>query len=153
MAAATADRDTKFYGEPIEDTFIITTAATLYIGTLVNFVSGTGRVTNATAATSRMFAGMVVGLPDGSGLGNTSGTTRARVAWGCIAKFTTLTALRTFSQIGKNVFVSTNQEVTDTTGAGTSAVRVKVGTLIKFDDANKTTGYIWLRVFGATDAT
>lgn len=152
MAAATADRDTKTYGQPLEDTFIITTAAQLYIGCLVNTVSSTGRVTNATAATSRRFAGRVVSFPDGSGLGNTAGTTRARVAWGDVALLSVLTAARTFTNLGKNVFVADNQSVTDTTAAGTAAVRVKVGQLIKFEASDKSTGWVWLRNLSESDA-
>jgi tartrate dehydratase beta subunit/fumarate hydratase class I family protein len=158
MAAITADkiRDSRSIQNKIEDTFTVRTADTVYVGALVNFDTG-GRVQSATAAASKRFAGVVeeivneTGSALSAGTGNTAGTVKARVAWGHEVWVAVKTAARTFANLGKNVFISTNDDVTDTTAAGTATLRVKVGQLTSLNSA-KTHGYVALRVFGDADA-
>jgi hypothetical protein len=160
MAALTADkiRDSRNVQNKTESTFSIATASTLYVGSLANFNTA-GRVVAATAAASRRFAGVVEEIVNESAnaisaaTGNTAGTIKARIAWGHEVLVDVKTAARTFSNLGKNVFISTDNDVTDTTGAGTAAVRVKVGALTEMvDRTNKDEAWIALRVFGDTDA-
>jgi hypothetical protein len=159
MAAVTADRAYRTRGEnnKVTETVAIATAGTVYVGALANYVSSTGRVTSATAAASRLFAGIVEeivndsGAVISSGAGNTAGTVKAKIAWGHQVYLDVLTAARTFSNLTKNVFVGDNASVTDTTGAGTAAVRVKVGMVAELAES-KTKAWVALRVYGSGDA-
>lgn len=160
MAALSADkiRDERSIDGKTEATFALATSATVYVGSLVNFNTA-GRVVAASAAASRRFAGVVeYGINETSSAisawtGNTAGTVKVRVAWGHEVLMDVKTAARTFTNLGKNVFISTDNDVTDTTGAGTAAVRVKVGALTEFTDTtNKDEAWVALRVFGDTDA-
>lgn len=160
MAAATADRLSEIRDAEsiIEETHAIATAQTIYVGTLVNFVTTTGRICSATAATSRRFAGEVVEIINDSstaitaGTGNTGGTVKARIRYGHQMLLNVRTAARTFTSLTKNVFVSDDNSVTDTTGAGTAGVRVKVGTLVQFEASDKSTAWVALRRFADADA-
>ena len=160
MAAVTAERstDSRSLHNKTEETFAITTANTVYVGALVNHVTSTGRVASATAAASRRFAGIVEAIVNDSGsvitagTGNTAGTIKARVSWGHEVLLAVLTAARTFANLNKNVYVGDNASVTDTTGAGTAAVRVKVGMITQFG-ATTSTAWVALRVYGEADAT
>ena len=159
MAAITADkiRDARNVQNKTESTFAIATAATVYVGGFVNFNTA-GRVTGATAAASRRFAGVVEEIINESAsaisaaTGNTAGTIKARVSWGHEVLADILTAARTYANLGKNLFISNNNDLTDTTGAGTAAVRVKVGALTEITNTAKSQGWVALRVFGDTDA-
>jgi len=159
--AITADkiRYSRATNNRVDDVFAITTSNTVYVGALVNFVTSTGRVASATAAASRNFAGVVEEIVNESGsaitaaTGNTSGTIKARISWGHEVLVNVKTAARTFANVGRNLFVFDNDAVTDTTGAGTAAVRVKVGALSRFEASDKSTGWIALRVYGQADAT
>lgn len=140
-------------------TFSIRTSSTLYLGSLVNFDTA-GRVQPASPATNKRFAGVCDGFVNETGAvistatGNTAGTVKAKVSWGHEVLASVKTAARTFANLGKNVFVSDDDNVTDTTGAGTAAVRVKIGQLTDFTDrTNKDEAWIALRVYGDADAT
>lgn len=160
MAAVTSDQlsVTRAMAGAIDEVFSIATASTVYVGALANFNTA-GRVVSASAAASRRFAGEVVEIINestsiiSSGTGNTAGTIKARIRCGHMMKLNVLTAARTFTNLGKTVYVGDNVSVTDTTGAGTAGVRVAVGALMSFDDANKTTAWVRLRSFGDTGAT
>ena len=160
MAAVTADQlvSLRATNNIVEETHAIGTAGIVYVGALANFVSSTGRVVSATAAASRRFAGLVTEIINESnaivttGTGNTAGTIKAKIVYGCEAWLPLLTALRTYSNLGKSVYVGDNVSLTDTTGAGTAAVRVVVGQLVELTDT-KTKGWVALRVQGDTGAT
>jgi hypothetical protein len=160
MAALTADktREERSIDGKTEGVFSLATSSTVYVGSLANFNTA-GRVVAATAAASRRFAGVVEAVINettsalSAATGNTAGTVKVRVSWGHEVLMDVKTAARTFSNLGKNVFVSTDNDVTDTTGAGTAAVRVKIGALTEFTDrTNKDEAWVALRVFGDTDA-
>jgi hypothetical protein len=160
MAALTADkvRDERAINGKTEGIFSLATSSTVYVGSLANFNTA-GRVVAATAAASRRFAGVIEAIVNetASGLtaatGNTAGTVKVRVSWGHEVLMDVKTAARTFANLGKNVYVSTDNDVTDSTGAGTAAVRVKVGALTEFTDrTNKDEAWVALRVFGDADS-
>lgn len=160
MAALSADkiRDERSISKKTSAAFSVATSSTVYIGSLANFNTA-GRVVAATAAASRRFAGVVEQVINdtssalSAATGNTAGTVKVVVSWGHEVLVDVETAARTFANLGKNVFISTDNDVTDTTGAGTAAVRVKVGQLTDFTDrTNKDEAWIALRVFGDTDA-
>jgi hypothetical protein len=159
MAAVTADQysSTRVHNNIDLETHAIATSATVYVGTLANFNTG-GRVVTATAAASRRFAGEVVEIINDSGnnitaaTGNTAGTVKARIRHGHQMLLNVLTAARTFTNLGKSVYVGDNVSVTDATGAGTAGVRVIVGQLTELVDS-KTRAWVKLRVVGDTGAT
>lgn len=144
----------------LEDVAPITTNNTVYVGTLLNFVTSTGRVASATAAASRAFAGLCVEILNDSssaitaGTGNTAGTIKARYRWNHEVLMALRTATRTFANIGKTVTVLDNNTVGGT-GVGTAGVRVTVGSLAWFPDlSDKTKAYIKLtRAPGISAAT
>jgi len=139
------------------ETFSIRTSSTLYIGSLAAFTT-IGRVQAAAAATGLRPAGVVEEIYNESGAlisaatGNAAGTIRARIAWGHEVYVAIRTAARTFVNLGKNVFIADDENVTDTTAAGTALVRVKIGSLTEINSA-KTFGWLALRVYGDADAT
>lgn len=145
MTAATADRSTETLGTPQEETVAIKTAVEVFIGTLVNKVGATGRLNDGAATAAETFAGMVVGLPDGSATGVAGGTVRARIAWGHRVSLNISTAIRTNTSLGKGVHVLDNQTVAGATTAGTAAKRLLCGTLISWDASDKSTGWVELR--------
>lgn len=154
--AITADklRKRKNLSQMSTDLVAIKTAATVYVGGLVSFQAGTGRVAAAANSASTMFAGEVLAWENTSGsnlsaiTGNTGGTVKALVGWGHQALVTLATSLRTTSMIGKLVYAKDNDIVTDDTGAGTAGVRVQVGNLAS--RVGSTEGYVTLRRLGAT---
>jgi len=160
MAAITADktRPERSIEKKTATTFAVTTSATIYVGGFVNHVVATGRVTGATAAASRRFAGVVESISNDSGVavsaatGNTAGTIKAVVSWGHEVLADINTAARTFANLGKNVFVANNNDLTDTTAAGTATLRVKVGMVTEFTNSAKSEAWVALRVFGDADA-
>lgn len=139
------------------ETYSIKTSATLYIGSLAAFTAA-GRVQAAAAAAGLRPAGVVTKIVNESGsaittaTGNTAGTVKAEITWGCEVLVNIKTAARTYVNYGKNVFIADDDSVTDTTAAGTAGVRVKIGRLEQFESSAKTTGWVALRVYGDTDA-
>lgn len=131
-----------------EERVAIGTGATLYLGSLANQVTTTGRVVAAAAATSRRFAGLVVKLEGasgvGTGVGNTSGTEYAVIQYGMEALVSIRTAKRTNTSLNLNVFISDDDTVGGT-AVGTSAVRVAAGELVAFEASNKSTGWLALK--------
>lgn len=162
MTAVTADQllIERATNEAIEDILPVTTSNTIYVGTLLNFVTSTGRVCSATAATSRLFAGVCVEVLNDSGsaltagTGNTGGTVKARFRWNHEVLMNVRTATRTFSNLGKTVTVLDNVTVGGT-GVGTAGVRVTVGQLAGFlSQSDKTKAYVLLtRSPGSAAAT
>lgn len=138
------------------ETFSIRTSQTLYIGSLAAFTT-LGRVQAAAAATNLRPAGVVEEIINESGVsisaatGNAAGTVRAKIAWGHEVFVDIRTAARTFINLGRNVFIFDDDAVTDTTAAGTAAVRVSIGSLTEINAA-KTQGWLALRVYGDTNA-
>lgn len=158
MAALTADkiRDSRSVSKKTEGVFSIKTAATLYVGSLAAFTT-LNRVQAAAAATNLRPAGVVEDIINDSGAvlsaatGNTAGTVKARISWGHEVKVPVRTAARTYINLGKNVFIASDDDVTDTTAAGTALVRVKIGVITEFT-SGKTEAYVQLRTYGDTDA-
>lgn len=135
----------------------IRTSSTLYVGSLAAFTT-IGRVQAAAAATGLRPAGVVVEILNESGAnittatGNTAGTVKAKIAYGHEVYVAIRTAARTFINLNKNVFIADDDNVTDTTAAGTALVRVKIGSITELNSA-KTFGWLALRVYGDADAT
>jgi hypothetical protein len=145
MTAVTADQLAITQASPaqaIEGIFPIKTSQTLYVGALANFVVATGRVKSAAAETTAglMIAGRVTeiinesGAVISAGTGNTGGTVKARIVWNDLMLLNVKTAIRTFSNLGKTVFVADNVTVGGT-AVGTAALRVQAGMLVAFATA------------------
>lgn len=158
--AITADKIRKTRSEQfkIVEEVAVKTAATVYIGGLVDY-QATGRVADSDNATSRTFAGVVeavinlTGSPLAAITGNTAGTVKVRIAHGHEVQVTIATVLRTTASIGKECFAADNDTVTDTTGAGTAGVRVRVGVLTDNSiTSSSTVAYCALRRRGGADA-
>jgi hypothetical protein len=161
MTAVTADQTsiTRARAQIVEDIFPIKTSVTLYVGALANFVTATGRVRSAAAETGSglEIAGEVVEIINESGsvisagTGNAGGTVKARIQWGHLMLLNVRTAIRTFTNLGKTVFVSDNVTVGGT-AVGTAATRVQAGQLTAFANSSgqpgvsdKTMAYVKLR--------
>lgn len=158
MAAVTAERmaiarklQVAFY-----DQAPIATSATVYCGALVNFTV-IGRLTDATAAASRRFAGMLVQVLNDSGAivsagtGNAGGTVLGLFRYNNEELLNVKTSTRTTTNLGKIVLVADNQTVAGTS-VGTAGVRVAVGALNQFLSASdKTQAWIALRHLSTTD--
>ena len=148
--SADATRNSRGLNNKRTETFAIKTSSTLYIGSLAAFTT-IGRVQAAAAATGLRPAGVVEEIFNESGAsisaatGNAGGTVKARIAWGHEVYVAVKTAARTFVNLGKNVFISDDDNVTDTTAAGTALVRVKIGSITELNSA-KTFGWLALRV-------
>ena len=159
MAAVTADQlsSIRATNEIVEETVAITTSNTVYLGTLAVFLN-TGRISNATAAASRRFAGEVVEIVNDSGAlistgtGNTAGTIKAKIRYGHQMLLGVKTSSRTFTNLGKNALVHTNVDVGGTS-VGTAGVRIVVGQIAQFNDSTKATAWVWLRQSGDVAAT
>lgn len=155
--SADATRNARGLNNKRVETFSIKTSATLYVGSLAAFTTA-GRVQAAAAATGLRPAGVVEEILNESGAnivagtGNAGGTIKAKVAWGHEVYVSIKTAARTFINLGKNVFIFDDDQITDTTGAGTTAVRVKIGSITEMTSA-KSAGWLALRVYGDADAT
>lgn len=155
--SADATRNARGLNNKRVETFSIKTSATLYVGSLAAFTT-LGRVQAAAAATGLRPAGVVEEIINESGsnitagTGNAGGTIKAKVAWGHEVYVSIKTAARTLINLGKNVFISDDDNVTDTTAAGTALVRVKIGSITEMTSA-KSAGWLALRVYGDADAT
>lgn len=158
MAAATSDQlsSVRALNNVVEEVHSIATSSTVYVGALANFTTA-GRLASATAAASRRFAGEIVEILNDSGsnisaaTGNTAGSVKAKIRYGHQMHLAVLTAARTYSNLGKSVYVGDNVSVTDATGAGTAGVRVIVGQLVELTDS-KAKGWVALRQQGDTGA-
>lgn len=159
MAANTTDRSpiARKLDVAIYDEAPIATSATVYCGNLVNF-NAAGRLVDATAATSRRFAGMLVEILNDSGAivsagtGNTGGTVKGKFRFNCEELLDVKTGMRTTTNLGKIVYVSDNHTI-DGTAVGTALVRVNVGAIAQFIGASdKTQAWVHLRHLSTTDA-
>lgn len=152
MAALTQDKIRQRRGNGQVDEYTIATGQTVYIGSLVTRATTSERVRTAAAGTNRFVVGIAeefVG-PSANGVGNTAGTEKVRVRYLDEHLMTIATAIRTTTSLSKNVFVGDDDTVAGT-GVGTAGVRVKVGELVRFEASNKSTGWVAVRRFGATD--
>lgn len=149
-------RDTvrKARGNGQIDILPIATNSTIYIGSLVQRANASGRAAAAAAGTARKIAGVAVEFvgPNGvgTGVGNTSGTEYVRVKYLDEHLVAIKTAIRTNTSLGLNVFVA-DDETVGGTAVGTSATRVAVGELIRFEASNKSTGWVAVRRFATTN--
>jgi hypothetical protein len=166
MTAVTADQLAITKASPtqaIEVVYPIKTSQTVYVGTLCNFVVATGRVKTAAAeATAGLeIAGRCTeiinesGAVISAGTGNTAGTVKARIVWNDMMLLNVKTAIRTFSNQGKTVFVADNVTIGGT-AVGTALVRVQAGMLASFANANGdidgTKTYAWVKLRDCTGA-
>lgn len=140
MAAITAavTRRTRNLAGKTRGEYPITTAVTVVVGELVNFVvsaTAPARVRAATNAASRVFAGIVEATSTTTGTGNTAGTVTATVAWGHELRVACATALTT-AYVTCNCAISTNNDVTTASAAGTAGVQVIVGEVTEKESAN-----------------
>lgn len=157
--SADAMRDTRARNNVQKARAAIKTSSTVYVGSLLAFTT-LGRVQAAAAAASLRPAGVCTAIVNESGAsitagtGNAGGTIYAEYEWGHEVLVAVKTAARTLINLGKNVFISDDDAVTDTTGAGTAAVRVKIGSITEFDNTStKATAWMAVRVYGDADAT
>lgn len=154
--ALSKDTLRKHRGEPRKVQVAIGTAATLYVGSLVNRRTTTGRVLAATAATGRKFFGVVErldgpnGESTGTGVGNTSGTQKALIRYNDEFLVTIATAIRTNTSLGLNLFVGDDDKCSGT-AVGTAGTRVPVGELVAFEASDKSTGWVRSRQFALSN--
>lgn len=156
--SADKNRDYRGTNDMRQEAFAVATSQTLYIGSLCAFDTN-GRVRAASATTGRRPAGVCVNFVNESGstitaiTGNAGGTVKAIIAWGHEVLVDVKTAARTNVNLGKTVFISDDDAVTDTTGAGTTAVRVAIGSITEFTNSAKSEAWLALRVYGDASAT
>jgi hypothetical protein len=136
---ADANRDSR--GPALKGRVAITTAATVYVGSLLAFVTTSGRVRAATAATSRRVAGVCTGFysstsSSASGVGNTAGTQYAEFEYGNEWLFTIKTAIRTTACLAVNGFVADDDTIGGT-AVGTALVQVPVGEIVERSGSTK----------------
>ena len=156
MTALTADKSRITRGAgAIRDRLVIFTASTVYIGSLVNRLNAGGRAVAATAATGRRFAGLAVAFEgtNQSGLGVTAASEFVVIEYGRPAQCNIITAVRTNTSLGLNLFVSDDDSVAGT-AVGSAGTRVVVGELLSWVDetgTSKATGWVNIRVTGTTN--
>ncbi len=166
MTAVTTDQLAITKASPsqaIEYVYAIKTSVTVNVGTLVNLVVATGRVRSAAAETGNaiMVAGRCTEIINDSGAiisagtGNAGGTIKARVVWNDMMLLSVKTAIRTFTNVGKTVFVADNVTVGGT-AVGSAGVRVQAGMLADFANAagaiDGTKAYAWIKLRDCTGA-
>lgn len=122
--------------------FAVKTAAIVYQGGLVNITAG--RIVAAAAAVNSK----CLGVCQETKTGNTGGTVTARVEWDAEWAFDPNTAL-TKAFTGANCGVSTDNDVTTVTGAGTALVRVRVGQMTQW--VSTTECWVHVRNFSESD--
>jgi hypothetical protein len=151
--SADAIRDYRVTNNMTVETYSIKTSATVYLGSAAAFTT-LGRVQAAAAATGLRPAGVIVEIVNDitAATGNTAGTVKAKVANGAEFLFSIKTAARTQINLGKNLFISDDDNLTDTTAAGTALVRVKFGKLTEFANTAKSSGWVAACVYGDADA-
>jgi len=130
MAALTAEarRSRRNYEAKSIASYVVGTGAVIYQGGLVALNLTTGRAVAATAAASRRF----LGLAEETATGDTSGTVSVEVSWGYETLVNALAALTT-AYTGANCAISTDNDVTTASGAGTAGVQVLVGEVVQFE--------------------
>lgn len=145
MAALSADasRKTRNRGNVKFASYAVGTSATVYKGGLCSINTSTGRLVAGTAATGRKF----VGLCTEKKTGNAGGTVYARVEWNIETLVDAATAL-TKAYIGSNCAISNDNQVTTLSGAGTTAVRVRVGEVVQIESGD---AWVALRNFAEAD--
>src|SRR5690606_8793733 len=155
--ALTQDKIRPSRGVGMQVQIPIATSSTVYLGSLAVTRNTTGRLLAGTAATGRRLAGVVVrkdsdasGNDGGSGVGVTSGTQKAMVEYGNEWLFTVKTAIRTNASLGLDVFIADDDSVGGT-GVGTAATRIAAGRRVRFEAADKSTGWVAVGVFSKTN--
>lgn len=130
MAALTAEarRSVRNYEARRTGKYAVGTGATVYQGGLVALNLSTGRAVAATAAASRRCLGMA----EETKTGNTAGSVSVEVSWGYETLINAATALTT-AYTGANCAVSTDNDVTTASAAGTAGVQVLVGEVVQFE--------------------
>lgn len=161
MTALTQDVVRNARGQGIRDEIAIATSSKIYVGSLCNVRTTTGRAVAATGATGRRVLGVCVAFAGaytqatdnkGGATGNTGGTIRAVVEYAREFEFDVKTALRTNTTIGLNVFVADDATVGGT-AIGSAGTRVPVGILTKFTNSTKSKAYVAVRQFYTTNVS
>ena len=159
MTALSSDsiRDSRVRNNVAEDTASVATSATVFVGSLLMF-DALGRLRAATPSAARRPAGVCTGIvnesgtPIASATGNAAGTIKATFEYDLEVLVNVATAARTQANLNKNVFILTDNDVTDTTGAGTASLRIKIGSLTQFANSAKSQAWIAVRKLGDADA-
>lgn len=146
MAALAADgrRSERAVQNKVIEFYTLGTGATVYLGSLVAINESTGRAVAATAATARTFLGMA----EAKATGNTAGTVGVKVSHGHQVLINAKTALTT-AYTGCNAAVSTDNDVTTASAAGTAGVQVLVGQIIQFEGGD---AWVALRSYSEKNA-
>lgn len=149
--------------QAIEEVYAIKTSVTVYVGTLCNLVVATGRVRTAAAETGDaiLVAGRCTEIINDSGAvisagtGNAGGTVKARIVWNDLMLLNVKTAIRTFSNVGKTVYVADNVTVGGT-AVRTAATSIQAGMLTAFANSSGaidgTKTYAWIKLRDCTGA-
>jgi len=115
------------------------TAAIVYQGALVAISTTTGRAVAASATTARKILGVALETAQSGAV--------VEVEWGAEYLFDPATGL-TKAYTGSNCAVSTDNDVTTASAAGTAAVRVLVGEMVQW----VSTSECWVAVRKFTEA-
>lgn len=128
----------------------IGTAEKIYRGSVCMVDEDTDRALVAAASTGmgRVFVAEYFSGPTGTGTGVTAATEFVHGRRGTMVLMNVLTALRTSTALGLNVFAEDDNTVGGT-GVGTSAAQVPVGELVELEAA--TTGWVYLDHFAQTN--
>ncbi len=155
MTALTADKSRIKRNDGTRERLVIFTAAKLYLGSLANRLNAGGRAVAATAATGRKFAGVAVGFEGATqtGTGVTAATEFVVVEYGHHAQANVITAIRTNTSLGLNVFIADDDSVAGT-AVGSAGTRVPAGELLSWVDetgTSKATGWLAVRIFATVN--
>ena len=116
--------------------YAVGTGAVIYQGGIVAMNVSTGRAVAATAAASRV----CLGIAEETATGNTGGTVYCDVAYNHEVLINAATAL-TVAYMRADVCVSTDNDVTSGSDAGTAGVQVAVGSFTELES-----GDAWVHV-------
>ena len=148
MTALTADAIRITRGDFTLERLVIFTASRVYIGGLVNRLNAGGRAVAATAATGRKFAGLAMTFEgtNQSGLGVTAATEFVVIGHGGDVQVNVVTAARTNTSLGLNLFVADDNAINGT-AVGSAGTRLAAGELTSWVDETGTSKALgWLRV-------
>jgi hypothetical protein len=154
------DKDTIRYTRArntvIVDEAPIAPSNTIYVGGAVCFNSSGSLVAASSSAGFRP-AGICSailnesGAPISVGTGNSAGTVKAQFEYNHEALFAYTSATGSYLMAGKNIFINTDNDMTDTTGSGAAAARQKFGSIAEFN-GSLTSVWVAVRKFGDSDA-
>lgn len=132
-----------------KDVISIKTGEQLYVGSAVSKLLTTGRAVIG-QGTTRRTTGVALRFlgPNADGLGVADGTEEVEVGYDEEYEFDVLTAIRTNSHLGLNVFWSSDDKVGGT-AVGTAGVQVNAGRLVAFTNSSKSKAFIAVTRFSS----